>query len=127
MNRNDDVAPEEELRATAAAMVSVGKGILAIDETSSTCTKRFTQAGIASTEETRRAYREMLVTTPGASEYISAAILFDETIRQKTSDGRPFADTLMAEGIIPGIKGGHRSQAVGESTGRDRDLRASMG
>ena len=104
MNRNDDVAPEEELRATAAAMVSVGKGILAIDETSPTCTKRFTQAGIASTEETRRAYREMLVTTPGASEYISAAILFDETIRQKTSDGRPFADTLTAEGIIPGIK-----------------------
>ncbi len=77
---------------------------MAIDETSPTCTKRFTQAGIASTEETRRAYREMLVTTSGVSEYISAAILFDETIRQKTSDGGPFVDALTAEGIIPGIK-----------------------
>ena len=96
--------PEAELRATAEAMVAVGKGILAIDETSPTCSKRFSQLGIASTEETRRAYREMLVTTPGVSEYVSAAILFDETIRQTTSDGRPFVDALTAEGIIPGIK-----------------------
>ena len=98
------MASEDGLRATAGTMVSARKGILAIDETSSTCSKRFTLAGITSTEETRRAYREMLVTTPGASEYISAAILFDETIRQKTSDGRPFADALATEGIIPGIK-----------------------
>ena len=98
------MASEDELRATAAAMVAGGRGILAIDETSPTCSKRFTQAGIASTEETRRAYRQMLVTTSGVSEYISAAILFDETIRQKTSDGRPFVDALTAEGIIPGIK-----------------------
>src|SRR5574341_595684 len=95
---------EWERRATAVAMVAEGKGILAIDETSPTCTKRFNQFGIASTEETRRAYREMLVSTPGAREYISAAILFDETIRQKMSDGRPFVDAVAAEGIIPGIK-----------------------
>jgi fructose-bisphosphate aldolase class I len=98
------MTPEDELRATAAALVSGGKGILAIDETSPTCTKRFTQAGIASTEETRRAYREMLVTTPGVGEYISAAILFDETIRQKMTNGRPFVDALTAGSIIAGIK-----------------------
>ncbi|HEV8574206.1 MAG TPA: class I fructose-bisphosphate aldolase [Dehalococcoidia bacterium] len=98
------MSSEDGLIATAVAMVAEGKGILAIDETSPTCTKRFTQFGIASTEETRRAYREMLVTTPGISEYIRAAILFDETIRQKMSDGRPFGDALTAAGIIPGIK-----------------------
>jgi fructose-bisphosphate aldolase class I len=95
---------EDELKATAGAMVAGGRGILAIDETSPTCTKRFAEFGIESTEETRRSYREMLVTTPGVSEYISAAILFDETIRQRASDGRPFIDGLTAEGIIPGIK-----------------------
>jgi fructose-bisphosphate aldolase class I len=95
---------EDELKATAGAMVAGEKGILAIDETSPTCTKRFAEFGIASTEETRRAYREMLVTTPGVSEHISAAILFDETIRQRASDSRPFVDALTAEGIIPGIK-----------------------
>jgi len=95
---------EDELKATAGAMVAGGRGILAIDETSPTCTKRFAEFGIESTEETRRSYREMLVTTPGVSEYISAAILFDETIRQRASDGRPFVDALTAEGIIPGIK-----------------------
>jgi fructose-bisphosphate aldolase, class I len=104
LTEGSDVASEDDLRATAAAMVAGDKGILAIDETSPTCTKRFTQAGIASTEETRRAYREMLVTTPGASEYLSAAILFDETIRQKTSGGRTFVDALTVAGIIPGIK-----------------------
>ena len=94
----------EELNATARAMVSEGKGILAIDETAPTCTKRFTELGIESTEESRRAYREMLVTTRGIAECISAAILVDETIRQMTSDGRPFAAALQAENIIPGIK-----------------------
>ncbi len=95
---------EDELKATAGAMVAGGRGILAIDETSPTCTKRFAESGIASTEETRRSYREMLVTTPRVSEYISAAILFDETIRQRASDGRPFVDVLLADNIIPGIK-----------------------
>jgi fructose-bisphosphate aldolase class I len=95
---------ETDLKKTAGAMVAGGRGILAIDETSPTCTKRFAEFGITSTEQTRRDYREMLLTTPGVSEYISAAILFDETIRQKASDGRAFVDVLIANGIIPGIK-----------------------
>ena len=108
---------EDELKATAAAMIAGDKGILAIDETSSTCTKRFTQVGIASTEETRRAYREMLVATPGVSEYLSAAILFDETIRQKVSDGRTFVEALAAEGIIPGIKVDTRARPLANASG----------
>ncbi len=95
---------EERLKGTAEAMVAAGKGILAIDETSPTCSKRFAEIGIQSTEDSRRAYREMLVTSLGAGQYISAAILFDETIRQVTSDGRPFVDALREAGIIPGIK-----------------------
>jgi fructose-bisphosphate aldolase class I len=89
---------------TARAMVAPGKGILAIDETEPTCTKRFVACGIDSTEESRRDYREMLITTPGAGEYISGAILVDETIRQTTEDGQPFAEALARRGIIPGIK-----------------------
>lgn len=85
-------------------MVAPGKGILAIDETAPTCSRRFEQAGIASTEESRRAYREMLLTAPGLSEYISAAILVDETIRQSAADGRPMARVAEEAGIIPGIK-----------------------
>jgi len=95
---------EESLKATARAMVAPGKGILAIDETVSTCTKRFAELGIESTEDSRRAYRQMLVTTPGVGEFISGAILFDETIRQVTSDGKPFVYALEAAGMIPGIK-----------------------
>lgn len=95
---------EEKLEATANAMVARGKGILAIDESSGTCMKRFTEAGIECTEDSRGAYREMLITTPGIGEYISAAILFDETIRQSNADGTPFVDLLNAAGIIPGIK-----------------------
>jgi len=119
-------AAEESLKATAQAMVAAGKGVLAIDETSPTCTKRFTEIGIESTEDSRRAYREMLVTSPGIGQYISAAILVDETIRQVTSDGRTFVDALRAAGIIPGIKvdGGARplAKAPGESVteGLDR-------
>ena len=85
-------------------MVAPGKGILAIDETPATCTRRFAEAGIESTEETRRAYREMLVTAPRIGDYISAAILVDETIRQRTSDGRSFVEALAEQGILPGIK-----------------------
>jgi fructose-bisphosphate aldolase class I len=92
------------LEDTARAMVAPGKGILAMDESAPTCAKRFAGIGVESTEENRRAYREMLITTPGVSEYVSGAILFDETIRQKASDGRPLADVLKTLGIIPGIK-----------------------
>ncbi|MGH9195582.1 MAG: class I fructose-bisphosphate aldolase [Acidimicrobiia bacterium] len=95
---------EETLKATARMMMAPGKGILAIDETTPTCTTRFAEFGIESTEDSRCTYREMLVTTPGVGEYISGAILFDETIRQVTSDGNPFVHTLKAAGIIPGIK-----------------------
>ena len=92
------------LEAAAQKMVADGKGLIAIDESIGTCNKRFAQWGIPQTEETRRLYREMIVTTPGLSESISGAILFDETIRQRTGDGTPFAEALTDAGIIPGIK-----------------------
>ena len=94
----------ENLEAIARAMVAEGKGILAVDETNPTCTRRFAEFGIESTEDSRRAYREMLFTAPGVGDYISGAIIFDETIRQSTADGRPFVDLLNALGMMPGIK-----------------------
>ena len=93
-----------ELAATAHAMVSKNRGLLAADESTSTILKRFNTIKLDSTEETRRAYREMLFTTPGASEYISGVILYDETIRQKTKDGVPFPAYLSQHNMIPGIK-----------------------
>jgi fructose-bisphosphate aldolase class I len=93
-----------ELHETAKALVAEGKGILAADESDSTIKKRFDSIDLESTEETRRAYRDMLFTTPGVEEYISGVILFDETIRQKGSDGTPFPQLLESKGVIPGIK-----------------------
>jgi len=93
-----------ELARIAGAMVARNKGILAADESTSTILKRFNTIKLESTEEHRRAYREMLFTTPGAAEYISGVILYDETIRQKTKDGVPFPEYLTKLGIIPGIK-----------------------
>jgi fructose-bisphosphate aldolase class I len=93
-----------DLHETACALVAEGKGILAADESDGTIKKRFDSIGIESTEDTRRAYRELLFTTPGTEEYISGVILFDETIRQSTADGTPFPKLLEAKGIIPGIK-----------------------
>jgi fructose-bisphosphate aldolase class I len=84
--------------------VAAGKGILAADESSGTIAKRFAAIGVDSTEETRRAYRDLLFTTPGAEQFISGVILFDETIRQRSADGTPFPDLLASRGIIPGIK-----------------------
>lgn len=112
----------EELNKIARAMVAPGRGILAMDESHPTCNKRFTKLGIPTTEEMRREYRDMLVTAPGLSDYISGAILFDETIRQKTLDETPFAEYLTKNGIIPGIKvdagakvlAGHESEKVTE-------------
>jgi fructose-bisphosphate aldolase class I len=92
------------LNDTARAIVAPGKGILAADESSGTIKKRFDTIGCASTEDRRRAYREMLFTTAGASEAVSGVILFDETIRQQASDGRPLVRVLEDAGIIPGIK-----------------------
>jgi fructose-bisphosphate aldolase, class I len=94
----------EHLAETALAMVAAGKGIIAIDESNTTIAKRFDGVGIPNSEENRRAYRELLLTTPNLNEYISGAILFDETIRQSTKDGRRFTDVMTENGIIPGIK-----------------------
>ena len=93
-----------ELHETAKALVAEGKGILAADESDGTITKRFDSIGVESTEENRRAYRELLFMTEGVEEYISGVILFDETIRQSASDGTPFPKLLESRGIIPGIK-----------------------
>ena len=89
---------------TARKMVAGDKGLLAMDESNPTCNKRFAKWGIPQTEETRRAYRELIVTTPGLGESISGAILYDETIRQKEKDGTPFVKAITDAGIIPGIK-----------------------
>jgi fructose-bisphosphate aldolase, class I len=94
----------EQLAETAQAMVAPGKGIIAIDESTSTIKKRFDGVGIECTEENRRAYREMLLGTPNLGKHISGAILFDETIRQSTKDGVPFTKLMMDNGMIPGIK-----------------------
>ena len=93
-----------DLQGTALALVAPGKGVLAADESTPTITKRFENIELASTEETRRAYREMLFTTPALGDFISGVILFDETIRQHTRDGRPFPEVLGEQGILPGIK-----------------------
>jgi fructose-bisphosphate aldolase class I len=92
------------LSKTAAAMVAKGKGLLAADESSGTCETRFKSVGVECTEESRRAYRGLLLTTPGVEQYLSGVILFDETLRQKTNEGVPFAEYLAKKGIIPGIK-----------------------
>ncbi|HEX2478055.1 MAG TPA: class I fructose-bisphosphate aldolase [Geminicoccaceae bacterium] len=94
----------ETLESITATLVADGKGILAADESVATATRRFDSVGIRSTEQSRRAYREMLFTTRGAAEFISGAILYDETIRQKSSGGTPLAEVLRSQGIIPGIK-----------------------
>lgn len=93
-----------ELNAVARAMVAPGKGILAADESTPTIKKRFDTIAAESTEESRRSYREMLFTAPGAADYIGGVILFDETLRQSTSDGTPFPVFLNERGMIPGIK-----------------------
>src|SRR6188472_1590370 len=94
----------QQLQSTAQALVAEGKGILAADESTGTIKKRLDSIGVESTENTRRAYRELLFATDGAEEFISGVILFDETIRQSAADGTPFPKVLEAKGIIPGIK-----------------------
>ncbi len=93
-----------DLASTAQAMVAEGKGILAADESFGTIEKRFKAINLPSTEENRRAYRDMLFTTPGIGAFISGVIMFDETIRQRASDGTPFPQVLERQGILPGIK-----------------------
>ena len=93
-----------DLESTAQALVADGKGILAADETPPTLTRRFDALHIDSTPDSRRAYREMLFTTPGIAEFISGVIMQDETIHQKSPTGTPLADVLVHQGVIPGIK-----------------------
>ncbi len=97
-------AASPELELTARALVAPGKGILAADESDGTIKKRFDSIEVESTEDNRRAYRELLFTTEGAEDYISGVILYDETIRQSSSDGTPFPELLASKGVIPGIK-----------------------
>ena len=119
----------QRLEETAKAMVASGKGLLAIDESLPTIKKRFDSINIESTEENRRAYRDMLITAPGAGDYISGMILFDETIRQSTSTGVPFPKALMDQGIMPGIKvdagarelAGHPGEKVTEGLDKLRE------
>ena len=107
---------------TANKLVADDKGLLAMDESNPTCNKRFARLGIPQTEEARRAYRELIVTTPGLGESISGVILYDETIRQKKEDGTPFLKVITDAGIIPGIKvdtgakalAGHHGEKVTE-------------
>lgn len=95
---------DRELIATARALVAPGKGILAMDESNSTCARRFEKLGIPVTVERRRTYRELIITTPNLADFISGAILYDETIRQSSQAGVPFLNLLQTAGIIPGIK-----------------------
>lgn len=94
----------QEIISTAQALVAGDKGLLAMDESNPTCNRRFAKLGIPQTEEARRAYRELMVTTPGLGDCISGAILYDETIRQRKKDGTPLIEVIIGAGIIPGIK-----------------------
>src|SRR3989344_2112986 len=94
----------ELLIKTAKQMAATGKGILAADESSSTCHCRFEAVGVPGTKKNRRAYRETLLTADGLEQYISCVILYDETIRQETGEGEAFAAVLEKKGILPGIK-----------------------
>jgi fructose-bisphosphate aldolase class I len=117
------------LRETAKLLFADSKGLLAMDESNGTCNKRFATLGIPQTVEARRAYRELIVTTPGLGESIGGAILYDETIRQQKSDGTPFVKVLIEAGIIPGIKvdtgakelAGHPGEKVTEGLDGLRD------
>src|SRR5262245_37491548 len=95
---------QHTLVSTARDLVAPGKGILAADESSGTIKRRFDSIDVESTEDNRRAYREMLFRTDGAADHISGVILYDETIRQKAADGTPLVEVLEKQGVIPGIK-----------------------
>ena len=116
-----------ELHDTAVALVAPGKGILAADESGGTIARRFAAIGVESTEENRRAYRELLFTTPGVEESISGVILFDETIRQSAADGTPFPQLLDGEGDHPRHQGRPRREAARARRPARRSPRASTG
>jgi fructose-bisphosphate aldolase class I len=108
---------EQELETTIAKIIESGKGILAADESTPTITKRFNAVGIESTEAMRRAYRTLLFTTPGADEYLSGVILFEETLGQSTEEGTPLPQVLAKRGIVPGIKVDKGTVALGGAPG----------
>jgi len=118
-----------DLVKVAQAMVAEGKGILAIDESTGTCQKRFDSIGVECSEENRRKYREMLLTTPGLGAHVSGAILFDETLRQSTAQGVSFVNAMTDAGILPGIKvdagahplAGHSGEKITEGLDGLRD------
>jgi fructose-bisphosphate aldolase class I len=122
-----------ELIDTAHRLVGGGKGLLAMDESNPTCDRRFADAGIPQTEEARRAWRELILTTPSLGESISGAILYDETIRHRKKDGTPFVEVLTGAGIIPGIKvdtgakdlAGHPGEKITEGLDGLRDRLAT--
>src|SRR5215470_15839059 len=105
------------LNEIARAMIAPGKGLLAADESSGTIKKRFDSIGCESTEDRRRAYREMLFRTEGAADHVSGVILFDETIRQKAADGTPLVEVLEKQGVIPGIKVDAGAKPLANSSG----------
>ena len=111
------VAPELEL--TASALVAPGKGILAADESDGTIKKRFDSIGVESTEENRRAYRDLLFTTEGVEEFICGVILFDETIRQSVGRRHAVPELLASKGVIPGIKVDKGAKPLANADGRD--------
>ena len=119
----------KELIKTARILFADDKGLLAMDESNPTCNKRFAALGITQNIETRRAYREMIVTTKGLSKCISGAILYDETIRQQTKDGTPIIKVITDAGIISGIKvdmgtkdlAGHKDEKITEGLDGLRD------
>lgn len=120
----------QDLIDTVRSLIASNKGLLAMDESNPTCNKRFAKLDIPQTEESRRAYRELIITTPSLSEFISGVILYDETIRQHKQDGTPFVQIITAAGIIPGIKvdtgakdlAGHPGEKVTEGLDGLRDL-----
>lgn len=120
---------KKALIETAESLVAEGKGLLAMDESNPTCNKRFAEQGIPQTEEARRAYREMILTTPGLAQFVSGVILYDETIRQTKKDGTPFTKIVNEAGIISGIKvdagavnlSGHPSEKITEGLDGLRD------
>lgn len=120
----------QKLIETAKMLVADNKGLLAIDESTPTCNKRFAKLGIPQTEESRCAYRELIITTPSLGEFISGLILYDETIRQQQQDGTPFVQVITAAGMIPGIKvdigakalAGHPGEKITEGLDGLRDL-----
>lgn len=113
-HKGSPLVNKKQLTDTANALVANDKGLLAMDESNPTCNKRFARLGIPETEETRRIYRDLIVTTPGLADSISGAILYDETMRQQTRGGISFAKALRNAGIIPGIKvdGGAKELAL---------------